>query len=151
MPPKKTPSADDLTITKNLAAQRIQAGWSQRRLVDEMVAAGHDTWSQTGVSRIESGAQTLTFGEVATLTRLLGPLTEGTSWAEPSGACEGTPARLAVLDTTLDTMRASLADLDAALTAARAVIRAQRAEITAARREIAALRASHSVTRRSKG
>ena len=61
----------DMALAERVAERRRAKGWSQADLVRHARAAGLDRFHQTTISRIESGAGPVTFGEAITLARIL--------------------------------------------------------------------------------
>lgn len=72
-------SSDDELIAENIVRLRKSKGMSQAALADEMRSHGQDHWRQNTVSRVETGKQDLSFGELRVLTDVLGNVLEGTS------------------------------------------------------------------------
>ena len=56
---------------ERVKALRIERGWSQERLAQQMIAAGH-RWRQNIVTRVEAGDRPIRVNEAATLARILG-------------------------------------------------------------------------------
>lgn len=57
---------------KWLRAARAEAGWSQQNVADAMREAGHDTFRQTKVTKIEHGVITLSLSDAVALTSVFG-------------------------------------------------------------------------------
>lgn len=71
----------DVEVAANVARLRQAAGMSQTALGKAMHDAGQTHWRQNTVSRVESGTQKLTLGELKDLGLILGNVLEGT-WLE---------------------------------------------------------------------
>lgn len=71
-------STDDDTIARNIVRLRKAKGLSQSALADAMRERGQDHWRQNTVSRVETGKQSLNFGELRDLTDVLGNVLEET-------------------------------------------------------------------------
>jgi transcriptional regulator with XRE-family HTH domain len=72
-------NADEL-LAWNLRMLREQAGISQDALAAAMTERGHK-WYQSTVYRVESGKQTVRFGEAAALAAILGTAMDRFTWA----------------------------------------------------------------------
>ena len=73
--------SDNETIAANVASLRKAQGMSQAALADAMRERGQDHWRQNTVSRVETGKQSLSVGEVIALEEILGgPLMRGTEF-----------------------------------------------------------------------
>jgi transcriptional regulator with XRE-family HTH domain len=75
-------------LPENLRALRERKGISQAALAKAMKDRGWP-WHQTTVVRIESGAQSLGFGETVDLAQLLGVTPDRLTWAGPEAAESG--------------------------------------------------------------
>lgn len=69
--------ADSMALASNVQRQRKVLGMSQTELAAAMVKAGRTHWRQNTVSRVETGKQELSFGDLRALQGILGPITEG--------------------------------------------------------------------------
>lgn len=158
MATKDTPLTDEQIIANNVARQRKALGWSMNQLAAEMLAAGHENWHSTGVSRVEAGAQRLYLAEMLTLTDLLGDITAGTRWerrvgSPPLDPCVGTRGHVNAIARDL---RASLKLLDrgeAALERVQATLKAHRVLVESMLEHVEGLDDAHdpAARRRSKG
>ena len=77
--------AAETYLPENLRALRERKGMSQATLAKAMKGKGWP-WHQTTVVRIESGVQSLGFGETVDLAQVLGVTTDRLTWAGPESS-----------------------------------------------------------------
>jgi len=72
----------DERLARNLRTLRERAGMSQDAIAAAMAERGHP-WHQSTVYRVESGRQTVRFGEAADLAEILGTGVARFTWTSP--------------------------------------------------------------------
>ncbi len=85
-------SDTNTTFGEWLRTARTEAGWSQQNVADAMRKAGHDTFRQTKVAKIEHGGMTVSRSDAVAIVSLFGTTLDVALRVKPNSAPSVNPA-----------------------------------------------------------